>query len=275
MVAGFVKEGEDEYRKAYQKFVVPDGKWVVKVSTGSTGYEESDEHGELFDRSEERWIYNVLGQAPEHRHLIRTFGQPTRDSLGARSWHRRTLWLLVGDQPFGVIQTTECSGLAFYSSFEDGPTFTAARQLHKGELGRFPEFAQPKYAREGREPATWKNEDLPSEVKPYRVRELRRHHARWAQLTEVAALVRMAPEELVRRYFAFADAKGRGLPVLFADRREEIHGQIINPFEAVKRFEERELPQLFDRDQRTIWMRQGFAKTVLGLHYFGHVPELK
>lgn len=271
MAAGFARREEDE--SVYRKFAVPDDQWVAQVVTGSTGTEESDEDGPV-DRSEERWSYQVVGSRPQHEHLVRQFGEPTRYARGVKSWHRRSQWLLVSDRPFGVIQTIELSGLDLENPLEYGPTFTSARQLHKGELGRFPEFAQPQYAREGREPATWKNEDLPPGVKPYSGRALRRNHARWARLTEVAALVHMPPEELVRRYFAFADSKGRGLPVLFAKERDEIQGKII-AFNDVQRFEERKLPQLFDRDPAIVWVRQGFAKTVLGLHYFGHVPGLK
>ena len=79
----------------------------------------------------------------------------------------------------------------------------------------------------------------------------------------------LSHERLIESFYPFADAKDRGLPVLIASKFEEIDGQII-PYNAAKRFRKDALPQLFDRNPASIWVRQGFAKTVLCLHHLGY-----
>lgn len=255
-----------------EKFVfenVANGMWVVPVITGSRGEEINDEEVAFDDsRYEENWLYEIVGPKPMSAHVLERTGSGGRYSEGGRSWCYRSHHLLVGDAPFGLILITEENGKRSpYLSFEP------ARQVHKGELGRYPEYPRPEYAREGRDAdeLAWKNENLPEGVKPYTRRNLRRHHARWARLVDVAALIGVPPEYLVRAFYPFADSRGYGLPVLFAEKREEIHGQIL-PYRSEKRFTELDFPALFDRNPETIWVRQGFAKTVLCMVALGYVP---
>lgn len=233
----------------HREVEIPDGQWVVEVAPGCMGWETAEDGD--FTRNETTWTHEVVGPKPTAEYLLRREGHGGRPTSNGRSWHLRFERLLVGDKPFGVINTESESG-------NDSPTrttsllFEAARQIHKGELGQFPPFQSPRYAREGREGGG-------------------RHFARWARLVDVAALVGMPHEQLVERFYVFADANRRGLPVLFAATREEIDGRVI-PHNAVKRFENDMFPQLFDRNPATIWVRQGFAKTVLCLHHLGYDP---
>ena len=159
-----------------------------------------------------------------------------------------------------------------------GAYFHCARQVHKGELGRRPEIARPAFARQGRGDILY-----PKEHNAYRAefgappvsrRDMRRGKKGWARLTDVARIVGMSPEEVVSRYFLFTHAEYPMLDVLFRERREDIHCQVL-PYDAVERFGSSDVVQrLFCRpDFAHAWIRQGFALTVLYLSRFGHVPD--
>jgi hypothetical protein len=250
--------------------LVADGKWVLTVGTHFRSEREWDEEGKDTWSESERTTYSVVGvrREEEVRRIVLERSRRTSPyRAGSSGSWGNTLYALVGDQTFGVIITEEENDVMM--SF---PSFVAARQIHKGELGRFPLVAAPTYVREGREPATWKNEDLPEGVKPWPMRRLKRHHARWAQLSEVAALAGMSHQQLLELFYPFADSRGNGLQAIFAASRDEIHGKIV-PWNAVQRFTERDLPRLFERDPASIWVRQGFAKTVLCLKQLGYQPN--
>ncbi len=256
---------DEQGKPVHREVEIPDGRWVVEVAPGSMGWEVLEDG---FRTSEEtKWSHEVVGPKPTTEHLLRRLGLGGRRTANGTDWHRRNVRLLVCDQPFGVINVES-------ESDNESPArrssllFEAARQIHKGELGQFPPFPSPRYAREGRELDGY----VPEGIKCTRKHDLRRHHARWARLVEVAALVGMPHEQLVERFYPFADAVGRGLPVLFAATREEIDGRVI-PHNAVRRFEIDVFPELFDRNPATIWVRQGFAKTVLCLHHLGYKPN--
>ncbi|MCC6563777.1 hypothetical protein IT087_02700 [Candidatus Uhrbacteria bacterium] len=256
----------DEQNKPTHKGIfIPNGKWVLNVGTHFRSEREWDLDGDDAFSETEETTYAVVGGVEPVRHVL----DRSRGGIGhagsSGSWGSGS-YMLVADRPFGVISVEKTNG-------EPSPflEFTAAREVHKGELGRFPLAAAPKYAREGREPATWKNEDLRPGEQPIPMRRLKRHHARWARLVEVAALIGRPHERLVEDFYAFADSHGHGLPVVFAANRDEIHGQVLPPG-TVKSFTEREFPKLFDRNPATIWVRQGFAKTVLCLHALGYQP---
>lgn len=244
---------------------VPDGKWILEASTHHHGSVEWDPDGEPAYEESEATGYSVVGGADPVRYITDRSGG-SGDRYGcSTSWGSRE-FRLVADRPFGVVVTTEENGepLPYLS-------FRTARQVHKGELGRSPEFPRPRFAREAN-PCLVEGHVSHVTDKPVHRRDIRRGRIGWARLVEVAALVGMPHERLVDEFFPFADARGHGLPVLFAATREEIHGKII-PWDAAKRFHERDLPQLFDHNPATIWVRQGFAKTVLCLHHLGYRPN--
>ncbi len=256
---------DEQGKPVHREVEIPDGQWVIETASGSQGWELMEDGDRSFRQT--TWSYEVIGPKPTAEYLLRLLGHGSRLTANGSEWYRSRERLLVCNKPFGVIKTESESD----DESRDGtsnPLFEAARQIHKGELGQFPPFPSPRYAREGRELDGY----VPEGIKCTRKHDLRRHHARWARLVEVAALVGMPHEQLVERFYPFADAVGRGLPVLFAATREEIDGRVI-PHNAVRRFEIDVFPELFDRNPATIWVRQGFAKTVLCLHHLGYQPN--
>lgn len=258
--------GQDQSGRPIKRQVaIPDGKWVVHASTAFSKEEMWDDsvEGNPTCTVEER-TRRVVGPEPGQKYALdrRHSRRHWRDGS---SVYGSSFCLLVGDQPFGVVLEKKEDGQRV-----EGLWFSCARQIHKGELGRRPQITRPQFAREA------PREDIPEVSnltgKPIRQRDRRRGKYGWARLADVAALVGMTPEEMVRRYFAFTDAEHPRLQVLFGTR-EQIHGQRI-PWDSWTTFYELGLPQLFDCDPSTIWIRQGFANVVLYLHHFGYIPPL-
>jgi hypothetical protein len=262
-----VKElvGSDEQgRPVHREVTIPDGKWVLWVSTRSEGSDNYDfESEDVWSETREDW-YLVVGPAPGTRYTLdRSRYSRFWDYGGAYS--RSSHYCLVGDEPFGAIIEVKEDGQR-----AGGLWFSCARQIHKGELGRRPQIVRPQFARQAPPDMA---EVSPLTERAIKARDRKRGKHGWAQLIELAGLVRMDPEELVRRYFDFADAKYGALQVLFAERREQIHGQRVE-WNSWQKFREEDLPRLFDRDPSTIWVRQGFSLAVLYLQAFGHIPSL-
>lgn len=244
---------------------VPDGKWVLEVFSHSFEEWQGDDDGDGLGFSNSAWRTNQvvgsepatqypLGRSRNHQHW--TGGGSTRSSSRK---------LLVGDQPFGVI-TEEREGSDPLD--RGGLYFSCARQIHKGELGWRPQINRPLFLREAPDHFMGtENRD----GQPIAPRNLRRGKKGWAQLSEVAALVGMTEEEMVRRYFLFTDAGAPRLQVMRGGP-EVIVGRKIRRDE-VEVFYPDTFAELFG-DLRQIWIRQGFALTVLYLKYFGYIPDL-
>ncbi|PIP60451.1 hypothetical protein COX00_03105 [Candidatus Uhrbacteria bacterium CG22_combo_CG10-13_8_21_14_all_47_17] len=242
--------------KRTQDIEVPDGKWVARASV-LREIEDGEELTRGHYHEEDAGLYRIIGTKPEEKYTTET-SEDNASYKGIRNSSLYRVFMLVGSEPFGIViyETTNSKRVG-------GLYFESARQVHKGELGRGLKVAMPTCAREAREPD-------PEDPQPRRDR--RRHYACWARLSEVAALMGLSTKEVLERFHLFADADARGVPVLFASKRDEIHGKVISK-SAVKRFKEAEFPQLFDRDLSTIWVRQGFAKTVLRLHALNYTPD--
>lgn len=255
----FVKHREDGM-PVYRDVEISDGRWVIEVAPGDQGGEQP---GESFNLT--RWSYEIVGPKPTAEHVLR-LGYGDYHFEGGMSWHRRIASMLVCDQPFGVIKTVSSTDTGAVSG--SSTAFESARQIHKGELGQFPPFPTPRFVREGRKLNVPEGEIITRTCR----RALRRNSTRWARLVEVAAIVGMPHQQLVERFYPFGNTEGHGLPVLFAATPEEIHGKVI-PNDSVKRFGEAQFPQLFDRNPATIWVRRGFARTMLCLHHLGYDPN--
>ncbi len=248
-----VREGSSEVVA-----VIPDGKWVVSASS----YLSRDQGDEYI---EERRT-SVVGPRPEHRYNIYvTRGQTTSV----------THYYLVGDAPFGVIREQRVFGKR-----DGGLYFSCARQVHKGELGRRPQIVRPQFVREdpGRD-----LEAVSGNGNRIKARDRRRGKFGWARLTDVAALIKMNEGELLQRYIDFSHAEHVELPVIFADTAEEIRGKRISGFipkdaprqiQCFGSWQMEELLTRVGRDASKVWIRQGFALTVLYLHHLGHIPQI-
>lgn len=247
---------------------VPDGKWVLEIHSHSfqEHMDDGDDVGYTPGYNNSAWRTNkVVGPEPQVRYLLDQ-DRNRQSWTGGGSTRSSKCQLLVGDQPFGVITDV---GEDNASSNTGGRYFSCARQIHKGELGRRPQITRPQFVREAfagmSEVSGRTGEPIPN-------RDRRRGKKGWARLAEVAALVGMSSEEMAWRYFAFTDAECPELPVIFGSR-EQIAGQKIRP-EQLARFREDNLPQLFYHDPQEVWIRQGFALTILYLKHFGYEPVL-
>lgn len=260
---GYDRSGKDEYREV----MIPDGKWLVFAASfyyEDIEYEDVDRPEEFPGyHSSEDSSFTVVGSEPRERYRL-SLSSDRRNFVGGYHRSRGTSFYLVGDEPLGVILEKKVDGERV-----GGFWFSCARQVHKGELGRRPVIKRPQFARPTYEIPLDQNSHLTG--KPIRVRDRRRGKVGWARLTEVARLAGLSSEELVRRYFDFTDAELPRLQVLLAADRNKIHCQQVH-HGAWQKFGLADLPALFDRDPETIWIRQGFALTVLYLQYLGYVP---
>lgn len=271
------KEAYDEHgRRVEELVVVQDGTWVAFASAR---YWSEHEYGaceggaEDHLRSEGSRFTIVAGAARERvKRIVLSSNRGSRYGVDFSSRWGSSFSMYLCDQPFGVISENTEDG-----RMVGGAYLHCARQVHKGELGRRPPFQRPQFAREApsrmitSHVAAWRRERGLPPVKP---RDQRRGKRGWTRLTDVAALIRMDPEGLVRRYFAFTDVREPALHVIFAHTREEIHCQRI-VYGSWTTYNWYDLPELFEAGGlEDAWIRQGFANTVLLLHRFGHVPAL-
>jgi hypothetical protein len=235
---------------------VPDGMWVAEV--------ESSDYLEVFDRYGENDLgefesvnsreYEVIGVENFKRHTLDCHSRGGY-SYGSKSSWSHSLIVSDRDHPFGIVcWQTE------YNMVMPGRYFICARQIHKGELGSKPKINRPKFARQASE--------------PYRFGHQKKVHQHgWARLVDVTRLCCLpadAAGDLILTYFAFTDAEYPRLDVIIAER-EEIHGQPLS-HGRIRRLEKDEIGFLRTHELDQIWIRQGFAVTLLMLRHFGYAP---
>lgn len=248
---------------------VPDGKWVADAySRWSSEHEYgSFKHGSDDWSHSETTTTTIVGTESSVRHALEMNSGRPGSNYSSRWGFSHTMY--VASEPFGLISGQKEDGQPV-----GGLYFTCARQVHKGELGRLPEIVRPQFARVSRVYSEgfheWREENG---AKPMPRRDQRRSKKGWARLPDVARIVGMTSEELVRRYFLFTHAEEPCLQVLFRERREHIHCRVVK-CGSWEDFHEHALDVLFGRNLAHAWIRQGFAKTVLYLHSLGYVPEL-
>lgn len=275
---------QDEQGKPVHRTVeVPDGKWVCSAGTRFSLTVEWDEDDETTFYESEEDDYTVVGGVKPDRYIMGRSRGGRSDRGGKTSWGT-TDSQLVADQPFGVVHVRKTNGEP--SSYL---SFRAARQIHKGELGRGLDFPRPRFAREAN-PCLVEGHVSYVTEKPVHKRDIRRGKMGWARLAEAAALAGYSPEEFVRRFYAFADSDGRGLHAIPDASHEDIHGKVPSHgftrefFERelfreaptgclAVRYQERDLPELFDRDPSRVWLRRGFVLAALSLHHLGYQPS--
>jgi hypothetical protein len=140
-----------------------------------------------------------------------------------------------------------------------------ARQIHKGELGRYVEVELPLVARELREKGSNRS---------------RKRGDGWVKLPEVVEMSGLTIEQVVLDHWMFVEARDRSgyvaeykdvrIELILGDR-DQIHKRIVpaslklNPSKA--EFEAMLADDTFDWSQ--IWIRRGFARTVLLLNRYG------
>lgn len=213
-------------------FTVLDGSWVVE-----TAYRWYPNYG-IF------WSYYVVGPEPQSIEL-----DPRHFSFGRG--HFQSI-LLVGTEPFGVIEARKDNW-----KMMPGRYFKCSRQIRNGQLGPKPDVKKPEFAIEGN----------------HSRRDPRRNATAWARLVDVAKIIGMSPVETVLAHFDFTDREEPQFQVTFAKDRNEIHGKVVPPeaIVTVKR------PGILDflgfsvdvaGGLQNVWVRKGWAMTVLYLQYF-------
>lgn len=220
---------------------VPEGKWVACALSQRWASELGGKPPAV--KHERRWT--IAGPDPAKKH-VRQSGEGFPKGANYRSAE----WQFVSDKPFGIIEERRQNDKRV-----GGLYFSCARQIHKGELGRKPELPRlPRFAREAPD------------------REGHRHG--WARFSEVSEIVGMKPIEFICRFAPFADVDdGSTLDFIQACDRSEIHGKRMQP-QKTSFYHLGDMIVRWGLSPDEVWIREGFAKTVLYLNLFGYIPPL-
>lgn len=222
--------------------VVPNGKWVMERSCG--------------------WAKLVGVTREELEEFCYT------DKHGAR------IILYVSDKPFGFIAAEDGEYVRGHDEARlvGNLRLYSARQIHKGELTQsgvpFPKL-------------TLVRED-PSLARKYgnfpRGRSQKRNHARWARLVDAVTASGLPDMELIHAYWRFIgfsvdhahDRHGTFLHVVYGNAEE-----VSSPDRKIEYYSRSEFDQSlwWTEKYHEMWIRAGFAKTILQLLELGVTPE--
>ena len=180
-------KGGNGHGDTFKKMEVPDGKWLTKVKCGS-GWLPQVEDNRLPSNKRplplwrSSWVY-ILGVEEREAEVL-----PCWDARTVAPGHYSDVsqeWWVIADKPFVVVY--------YHDKSLDFPRhFQAARQVHKGELGRRPEmtrkptvvpsgFAHPK--------------DCPAQPRP---------NLNWVRLEELAEIIWMNPVDVMAKLAGFS-----------------------------------------------------------------------
>lgn len=238
----------DDYTIKATTHVVPNGKWVMERDYGCTrliGIERDElEEVEFIDPED-------TGMVP-----------------------RRTL--LVSDKPFGFVSVCDHSR----PSYESAPAMPlrmrlyCARQVHKGELGQTVPIPRLPYVRQAFEPGK----------KPmvHKARERKRSNLGWVRLSDLCYAAQLTPRDLIFGYWRYSghlnyrylekdQDGGQLLDIVVAASSADIRREVPTVVSATQH----EAASLICESVEDIWVRRGFAYTVLRLLALGVRPEVK
>lgn len=229
---------EFAYYTVWRDFVVPNGTWVAELP--------------LFGRN------RLIGV--DHS-LVRSKSIDERYGV-----HR---WLYMSDRPFGFATYIGDDWEEGYSMPLSGPmSLIYARQIHKGELGQGVPIPKLKFAREEAvKPATVGNFT--------RNRHQRRNHIRWARLSDVVSATGRPVYGLLSYTWAFGDwhphyELGQRIDVRYGADHVEVSSATMKrtslTIDELSR-------QIMDGRLDQIWIRSGFANTILRLIALGYQPQ--
>lgn len=212
-------------------FSVPDGFWVLRVTTW-----HDFEYGGCY--------YQPVGPQPQDLLLDRT-------QTGVHH-------LLVGREPFGILQSE-----SHYGELQEGRRLILARQIHKGELGRYPE--------------------VPALSVTYRGEQHRRSRQRnkdgWVRLAELAQVTGLSIEAILTNYWPVIDYnvgqdRRRGMEaqieILMAPKPEWIIDGPSSPLHLSRDEINKRLAMGNEWNWMDTWIRKGVARTIQRLVLFGH-----
>lgn len=249
-----LKRGSGQKEDVFDEAIVPDGFWALRIMEFAriaihSPAEELKRSPKTKPASLEPRIlrqvrtHHPVGAYPNEmsRFLI-------RHTIVSRGIHGNAVTedvVLIAERPFGIVTELEDSERQW------GKMFTVARTIKGGRLGRKPEIRTPRFVGECR--------DDQGKV------------PKWARLVDVAGFASMPPDELLQRYILFSDLKDPFLHVAFARSHEEISGKRMSHTRVDLREAQRLIAETLDR----LWVRRGWAMTVLYLVHFGHRPVIR
>lgn len=220
------------------------GMWAVKFSIGDIA--DVDEHtGARLTRWHDR--YDVVGV---RHHLVEShlvdYGMKEYDDGALKQWQE---WIIISPKPCGVVIST-CNA---HGTLAGGRMLVCARRMERGTLGRPLHVNTPKYVRS---------------QYTARTREGAIRIAGWTKLTTTADFAGMDPDVLLTRFFPFTHKRFPRLYVMYAPHPARIKKKHAK----IQAIGERQLSELFDHDQETIWIPHYFADTVLRLVRMRYIP---
>lgn len=184
---------------------VQDGKWVTTIDVRR--FMEPHPEDRRTPRPDRplvvpvRWWAQVLGVSEQEvtRTLVRERGTlPSQYGYVSRE----ETWQIVADKPFVIVtgrERDECAG----DLAQLRHSLVCAKQMHKGEFGRKPELAnKPRVFRsrvsdpDEAEVVSRVEEEL----------EVQRSSINWVNLQELANLVQMSSEDVLRTFAGFSDS---------------------------------------------------------------------
>lgn len=220
--------------------VVANGKWVLEVPRPH------------------KWAWPVGEDTDKHDFLRFT------DEYGS------SRALFIGDKPFGfVFAEEEDVDQTVYPPVPTGRRrLVCARQIHKGELGRSIPFERLPYVRQAFEKG-----QKPNVTRP---RERRRGYG-WVRLIDLVDATGLSYEEVVFGYWDYSghrsyengQSSGQLLDIVWASFEEDIKGEVPSVLSLTRSDAE---TTLMAWKRSRIWVRRGFAYTVLRLQTLGVQP---
>lgn len=244
MDRGIPYETAADYIEAETPYVVPNGKWVASWPSACWAKLVGADWSEI-----------------ESVKLDTRYGGTSVYSI-----------LYICDKPFGFIAAEEGD---YPTTHPKGRLlgdlkFHSAQQVHKSELTQsgvpFPKLTLVREA-EGLDRKMWSFQ---------RNRSQRRNHTRWARLTDVMIASDRTVEEIILSYWRFI---GRSI-----DHENDRHGTFLHvtygsPEEVASHdrkvlyYSQDELGPVINSGPARVWVRAGFAKTILQLLSLGVTPE--
>lgn len=249
-----LRDGLSDYRRAYSRFpedfvqvatphTVPNGKWVMERPHGWA------------------WLIGIMSDELE------TFSHT--DKRGVRCT------LLISDKPFGyIVADEEDVDKSVYPPVikQNGrKILVCAQQVHKGELGQTVPIERLSYIRQALEPGESQS-----------VRKRRKHGQRgWIRLTELATAANLSAKDIVFGFWSYSGHRnywfyhkdqqgGQLLDIVVASSPTDIEHKCPT----VQSTTQSEASHLIHEFVESLWVRRGFAYTILRLQALGVQPEV-
>jgi len=182
--------------------------------------------------------------------------------------------LLICDKPFGIVEREYAEPRTY-----DNPDpsvrrrLLCARQVHKGELGQSVNIPRLSYVRQAFEPGTRSSVT--------KSRERRRSNRGWVRLIDLVKVTNLEVEDIVFGFWEFSghlnyrflnkdQVGGTLLDMVVASSPDDIKGKCPEVFSTTQL----EALGMIDDSLEDLWVRRGFADTVLRLIALGVRPEI-